>query len=305
MTMTCDNARDLAPGFVLGALSPDEASDVRAHLATCEQEHPEFAELGGVVPYLAESLDPVEPPAELRSRLLAAASAEGPGIVRGPAASPVAEAPVVVRGGMPQTEALPPVVERTPSAPTPPIPFPSAGDREQRAASRSQTRGSWLVRIAAVLAIAVLGAWNLQLQSRLSGVEGDLAAAHAYRAAVTAVLDAAAQPGAQSGFLAAADPGSRATGLVAASGGSVVLAVQNLAPTTGAQVYEAWVIVGDAAPVPLGSFLVGVGGTGVFRGSTALAASGAIVALTLEPAPGATTPTLPVLTLGTIVGGTG
>ena len=43
----------------------------------------------------------------------------------------------------------------------------------------------------------------------------------------------------------------------------------------------------------------------MFRGSTALATSGAIVALTLEPAPGATTPTLPVLTLGTIVGGTG
>lgn len=282
MTMTCDDARDLAPGFVLGALSPDEASAVRAHLATCEQEHAEFAELGGVVPYLADSLDPVEPSAGLRSRLLAAAAAEGPA-----------------------SAATPPVAGHTASAATPPIPFPSRAERELRAADRMSGRGTWTLRIAAVLAIAVLGAWNLQLQSRLSGVEGDLAAAQAYRAAVTAVLDAAAQPGAQSGFLAAADPGSQATGLVAASGGSVILAVQNLAPTTGAQVYEAWVIVGESAPVPLGGFEVGPGGTGIFRGSTALAASGAIVALTLEPARGATTPTLPVLTLGTIVGGTG
>ena len=190
-------------------------------------------------------------------------------------------------------------------AAAPLIPFPTAVDREQRVATRARTRGSWLLRIAAVLAIAVLGAWNLQLQARLSGVEGDLAAAQAYRAAMTAVLEVAGRPGAQSGFLAAADPGSNATGVAAASGGSVVLAVQNLAPTTGTAVYEAWVIVGDAAPVPVGSFQVGVGGTGVFRGSTALATSGAIVALTLEPAPGATTPTLPVLTLGTIVGGTG
>lgn len=286
MTMTCDDARDLAAGFVLGALSPDEASAVRAHLETCEHEHAEFAELGGVVPYLADSLEPVEPPAGLRSRLLAAAAAERSDVAGGSAASPE-------------------VAARSERAPTSPIPFPSSIEREQRAVARASGRGMWLVRIAAVLAIAVLGAWNLQLQSRLSGVEGDLAAAQAYRAAVTAVLNAAAQPGAQSGFLAATDPGSTATGLVAATGGSVILAVQNLAPTTGAQVYEAWVIVGDSAPVPLGGFEVGVGGTGVFRGSTALAASGAIVALTLEPAHGATTPTLPVLTLGTIVGGAG
>ncbi len=282
MTMTCDEARDLAPGFVLGALGSDEASAVRAHLATCEQSHAEFAELGGVVSYLADSLDPVEPPAGLRARLLAAAAAERPGMGQGSAEAPVAAV-----------------------AAAPLIPFPTAVDRKQRVATRAQTRGSWLLRIAAVLAIAVLGAWNLQLQARLSGVEGDLAAAQAYRAAVTAVLEVAGRPGAQSGFLAAADPGSKATGVVAASGGSVVLAVQNLAPTGGTAVYEAWVIVGDAAPVPVGSFQVGVGGTGVFRGSTALATSGAIVALTLEPAPGATTPTLPVLTLGTIVGGAG
>ena len=303
MTMTCDDARDLAAGFVLGALSSDEAVAVRAHLATCEHEHAEFAELGGVVPYLADSLDPVEPSAALRSRLLAAAAAEGPGVARESAAAPAAAerpgaSPVVPEA---PAGAAPPASAVT----TPPIPFPSAADREQRAADRAAGRGTWTLRIAAVLAIVVLGAWNLQLQSRLSGVEGDLAAAQAYRGAVTAVLNAAAQPGAQSGFLAAADPGSQATGLVAASGGSVVLAVQNLAPTTGSQVYEAWVIVGDSAPVPLGGFEVGQGGTGVFRGSSALATSGAIVALTLEPTRGATTPTLPVLTLGTIVGGTG
>lgn len=269
MTMTCDDARDQAAGFVLGALSLDEAAAVRAHLATCDQPHPEFADMGGVVPYLAESLDPIEPPVGLRARILAAAA---------------------------------PDVERIAASTTSPIPFPAAAERERRATARATGRGTWLLRIAAVLAIAALGAWNVQLQSRLAGVDDDLAAAQAYRAAVTAVLDAAAQPGAQSGFLGAADPGSRATGVVAASGGSVILAVQNLAPTTGAQVYEAWVIVGDAAPVPLGGFEVGAGGTGVFRGSTALAESGVIVALTLEPAPGATTPTLPVLTLGTIMG---
>ncbi|HSS36485.1 MAG TPA: zf-HC2 domain-containing protein, partial [Patescibacteria group bacterium] len=61
--LTCDEARDLAAGFVLGALAPDEMVAVREHLATCAEAHPEFEELGGVVPYLADSLEPVEPPA--------------------------------------------------------------------------------------------------------------------------------------------------------------------------------------------------------------------------------------------------
>jgi anti-sigma-K factor RskA len=76
--------------------------------------------------------------------------------------------------------------------------------------------------------------------------------------------------------------------------------MHDLVPTTGTQVYEAWVIVGEAAPVPLGGFMVGSAGTGVFNGSTALAEPGALLALTLEPGPGATTPTVPVLTIGTL-----
>lgn len=286
MTMTCDDARDQAAGFVLGALSLDEAAAIRGHLATCDQPHPEFADLGGVVPYLADSLDPVEPPAGLRARILVAAAQD-------------LERTATTQGV--ERTAIAPMT----TAPMPPIAFPAAAERAERATARATGRGTWLLRLAAVLAIAALGAWNVQLQSRLSGAEDDLAAAQAYRAAVTAVLDAAAQPGAQSGFLGAADPGSKATGVVAASGGSVILAVQNLTPTTGTQVYEAWVIVGDAAPVAIGGFEVGPSGTGVFRGSTALAEPGAIVALTLEPASGATTPTSPVVTLGTVMGAAG
>lgn len=308
MTMTCDDIRDLAPGFVLGALTAGEAADVRAHLETCAEPHAEFAELGGVVPYLADTLDPVEPPADLRARLLAAAAADRPAL-RTTAATPVAvTAPVVVAT---------PVALTAPMAVAAPIPFPTEADREARSEGRSEGRseaqsearsrgtGGWLLRIAAVLAVAILGAWNLQLQARLSGVEGDLAAAQAYRAGVAAVLDVAGRPGAQAGFLAAADSSTTANGVVAAENGSVIMAVQNLAPTTGTAVYEAWVIVGAAAPVPLGGFQVGVNGTGVFRAMTDLAQSGAILALTLESGPGATTPTLPVLTLGSISGASG
>ena len=74
--LRCDQATDLAAGYVLGALDAEESAAVREHLATCDQPHPEFAELGGIVPYLADTIDPVEPPAALRERIQAAAAAD-------------------------------------------------------------------------------------------------------------------------------------------------------------------------------------------------------------------------------------
>jgi anti-sigma-K factor RskA len=284
MTLTCGDVRDLAAGFVLGALTPEEEAAVRDHLASCAEPHPELAELGGVVPHLAESVAPVEPPVALRARILAAAAAERPAAsVTAPATAPAVAAPV--------------------AAPSPaPIPFPTADERSARAAPRPSRLRTWAMGIAAVLAIAVLGAWNLQLQGRLSDVEGTLAAARAYQEGVARVLEVATQPGAHTAIMATADPAVSSARGLAATGpdGTVVISMHDLVPTTGTQVYEAWVIVGEAAPVPLGEFRVGAAGTGVFDGSTALAEPGAILALTLEPGPGATTPTPPVLTVGAL-----
>jgi anti-sigma factor RsiW len=47
---------ELAGAYVLGALEPAEAAAVRAHLASCSESHADIAELGGVLPALAESV---------------------------------------------------------------------------------------------------------------------------------------------------------------------------------------------------------------------------------------------------------
>ena len=74
--------------------------------------------------------------------------------------------------------------------------------------------------------------------------------------------------------------------------------MQDLAPTSGTQVYEAWVIGGDGVPVALGDFTVGSAGTATFEGTGLPTASGIVLALTLEPGPGATTPTMPIISKG-------
>jgi anti-sigma factor RsiW len=263
--MTCDRARELAAGYVLGALEPAEEAAVREHLLTCPEPHDEFAELGGVIPYLAEAdLELVEPPVELRARIMAAAAAD-----------------LAARGSAPETR------------PAAAIVFPSAAEREVRARARTGRIG-WAMRIAAVVAIVALAGWNLLLQNELN-------AARRFDQAVATVISVAAQPGSKTVVLA---PGkdSHASGIAAVRlDGSLVLAMRDLPPTTGSQVYETWVIVGKAAPVAVGSFTVDANGIATFVTRPADAPPGATIAVTREPNPGNTAPKGPIVSAGVAV----
>jgi anti-sigma-K factor RskA len=260
--LTCDEVREMAGAFVLGASGVDEEAAIRAHLATCPDQHAEIAELGGVLPAFAEVVPMVEPPAGLKARIMAAAADAGARRSAGPASDP--------------------------EPARPPLAFPAPQERAER---RSPVPwGRALLGLAAVLAIALLGGWNLLLQN-------DLSAARSYEQAVAAVLDTAGQPGSLNAILR--PDGGTGSGLAAVdTDGNMALAMRDLAPTAGAAVYEAWVIGGDGVPVPLGSFQVREAGTASFRVSGLPTSSGIVLALTLEPGPGATTPTLPIISKG-------
>lgn len=266
MDLTCDDVRDVAAGFVLDALDPSEADAVRAHLATCDQPHPEIAELGSVLPVLDGSVPVVEPPASLKGRIMTAAAAD---LAARPDAAPVAE----------------------PEAPTP---IPAASERAGRAdKERPRTSpATWVMRIAAVLVIGSLIGWNLLLRTQLD-------AAQQYQQDVAAVVDLASQGGSLTAVLRP-DGGTGPTGIAAVGAdGQLAMAMHDLAPTAGSTVYEAWVVGADGVPVALGSFTVGSTGTAYFEGSGLPADDGIVLGLTHEPGPGATTPTLPMVVSGT------
>ncbi|HEY7524391.1 MAG TPA: anti-sigma factor [Candidatus Limnocylindrales bacterium] len=250
--MTCDFAREQAAAFVLGALDPSEERAVRDHLASCREPHPEYTELGSVVPALAASVELVTPPASLKARVMAAAAADL--ATRRPGAAPV-------------------------------VPFPSAEERARRT-----SRGSWILRIAAVLAIVALGASNAYLLLRPTPADP-------FAVAVERVLEVARQTGSSTAVLTGEEGGPRGIAAVAADG-SVVMAMQNLGPTSGTEVYETWVIAPGADPVPIGGFQVGADGVALATMTGTPAASGVTLALTREAAPGATTPTLPIVSSG-------
>ncbi len=278
--MTCDDVRDLAPAFALGALEPGRAQAVRDHLATCAEPHPEITAFAEVVPVLAESIKQVEPPAALRERIMAAAAAD----LAAEAPAPATSVPAVAATAVASTAAPAP----TPAMSGAPISIDAA--RAERTARRPIL--TWVAGIAAVVAIVALGAWNISLRS-------DLDASRSYQAHVDAVLTEAAQPGSTSVVLTSPDDPTRGGLAVVGKAGTMSVVVRGLAPTTGDSVYEAWVIAPKRAPAPIGSFTVGEDGTGYMNGGPIPSISGPMtIALTHEPAPGATTPTLPIVSSG-------
>lgn len=275
--LSCDDVRELAGAFVLGALEPGEEAAVRAHLASCSDAHAEIAEAGSVLPVLDASVPVVEPAAGLKARIMAAAAADLETRAVVAPTAPVVGAPIA-----------PPAAVR---------PFPSADERATRRPGRTSP-ATWTMRIAAVLVIGVLAGWNFLLQ-------GQLETAKTYEQNVAAVIDVASRPGALTAVLAPAG-GSGPKGLAAMSAtGDMAMAVRDLEPTTGSQVYEAWVIGSDGVPVPLGGATVGTTGTAFFTGGGVSAGPGAVLALTLEPGPGAKAPSSTPVSSGTVVAATG
>ena len=71
---------ELTAAYVLDALDTDERDAYEAHLAGCARCRAEVGELSSVSEALAYAADPVDPPEQLRGRILEAARAERPNV---------------------------------------------------------------------------------------------------------------------------------------------------------------------------------------------------------------------------------
>jgi anti-sigma-K factor RskA len=267
--LRCDEVVDLAASFVLGALPDDEMAAVREHLSTCAEPHPEIAELGGVLPVLQASLRPMVPPPALKDRIMAAAAADLDARRREAAATGA-------------TETVTTTTADEPIQSPQPIPI----------GSKRQPRLSWVLGIAAVLLITLFGAWNLSLQGQLND-------ARAYERQVASVLDAARQPGALTAIMTTPS-GDGPNGLATITAdGEMRIAMRDLPPTTGGEVYEAWMILPDTAPAALGGVRVGDDGVAYFVADGVPAEDGIVLAVTREPGPGMTAPSGDPVSVGT------
>lgn len=284
----CDDVRELAPFFVLDALAPAEMAAVRAHLASCREPHPELAELGGVVGYLAQLPAPVEPPEAVGDRIRAAVRADVRASDRDLAA---AERLVGSLGGgrSPEArEARPAVLLGVP-------PAPSGEQSAALAAGRARSRRliQSALAVAAAVALVALGAWNVSLQGSLSDT----------RARVTVLqqaISASTEAGSRVAHLKGSGPAAGASGVaVITAGGTAYVVIDGLAPAPAGRTYEAWF---GAANVmrPAGLLTVGSDGLAILAGASDAHQPVEVVALTIEPAGGSKRPTSAPIVVGTV-----
>jgi hypothetical protein len=251
MAIACDRVRDLASGFVLESLDPAEMIAVREHLGSCSKFHPELRELGGVVPYLGGSLDPVEPSSQLRATVIAAARADLLARQEVTAPAPVSARADVTAAARQNVVALAPV-----------------------RAARARRAAFWAGRIAAAVAVIALVGYAVVLKA-------DLDKAHSDATNADKVYAALMQSGSRSAFLTPSQ-GHRGAGeaVLMIASGHVLVNLHGLDATSGDQVYMVW-ISKDGGPMSRsGWFTVSDLGTGFLEIDGVSAADTVWVAVT-------------------------
>ena len=215
--MSHSELEELAAGYVLGALEPDDEHAFQRHLETCATCQATVRELEAVVGELAYSAPPVEPPdtvwAGIRRQIK-------PEARRGAIPAP---APTAAGSGGP-----PGAPRTTPGAP------PGRGLRLLPG----------LAAAAAILLVVVLSLWNLNLRDenavyrdRLAALERATQLANDPTANLVALNET---PGAA--------PGAQATVIASTREDRGVLLVENLPPLQRGRVYELWGIPADSDP---------------------------------------------------------
>jgi hypothetical protein len=214
---SCARVAALAPAAALGALDPDEAAFLRAHLAACGRPHPELrdaadlaAAIGGAWP------DPDLPSPGLRDRLLAAARETE---------MPTASATIV-----------------TPM-------------RARRSWWRPAALGASTLAIAASLLLAVQVGENAALRDRLTAADERLTAVELQLERAESWIDRAVATGADAYFMDGEGQAAEASFMlvVEADAAGAVLLMSDLPALADDRVYELWV-ERDGQVVSAGTF---------------------------------------------------
>ena len=228
---------ELAVGWALHALEPEDEELFAAHLPTCPRCRQTVGETADVMGALAGDLPPVAPPERLRERLRAA----------------VEETEQLSRPAR-EDERTPPVPPSVPDRPAPVYRFepPATGAHRAPFPVRAvDPRSSWrrvlpnALVAAAVAAILALGTWNVVLSSAREE-------ARAAAAEQAQLVDALLTPGQATIAPLTADGATLAT--VVAREGQVQVVTQGLRPNdVRDQTYVVWGLSGGT-PAPLGTF---------------------------------------------------
>jgi anti-sigma-K factor RskA len=276
-----DELRELAASYALDALSDDERRTFEQHIDVCPECAGEAASLRATVAELAYSVPPRQAPAHLRARVLHAIEA-------------VPAGPRSVAVDAPGSATNPPGTSTNP----------------------------WWLAAAAIFAAILVGGYALTLRAHIGFLDQELREARAQAASAQQQLrDAQAQLGrAQlevqranltTSILGSPDivrvdlkgqataPGAIGRAFWSRSRG-VLFTASSLPPLPASKAYQLWILPASGAP-PLSAGLLTMDSEGraLVVGDAPTSDPPKGFAVTMEPAGGSATPTMPILLVGT------
>jgi anti-sigma-K factor RskA len=269
-----------AAAYALGALDFDERREFEAHLSTCARCQADVAQYRQVTVGIGSAIDPIEPPAPLKARVLAHGTGTADDATR-------------VR-----------TVVARPDAAAPP--------------KSSGMSAAWLAA-AASLALAIgmgMYAWSLRTQvdtlRRMAAVSAaqaqvlraELAAVRSDSGRLVRTVNVLTSPDLLRVDLAGTSDASSATGRAFWSRSRGLLFTADRLPALDAgRIYQIWLILPKQPPISAGLLRVDTAGSGTTLGTLPAAldvprSTNVTVAITNEPAAGSPGPTTTVLLAG-------
>jgi hypothetical protein len=286
--MSHEEIKELLALEAAGALRGEEGGQLAAHLPSCAECRRELAELRDTAAALAYAVEPVAPPAYLRTRVLES--------VRGGRAV-IVPAPIEDKVGVTASRGN----EANASA-------PRGGGSSEEARALLRRLGLWdifrarpalgLGAFASVILVAALGLtsfllWNrntglrtelARLAERLTEAEGETARGRELLARTQEVNDLLTSPGVNVAQLAGTKVAPQAAARVAfeRETGRVLVVADNLPAAPAGKGYQLWFIAGGKT-LPGGVFKVGPNGRGLLTDRAPASAGPApAFAVTLE-----------------------
>jgi anti-sigma-K factor RskA len=268
-----------AAAYALGALDLDERREFEAHLSTCARCQADVSAYRQVTAGIGAAIDPVQPPASLKARVLAHATG---------AVDDNTRARAVTAGP-----------EATP-------------------ARRAGISAAWLAT-AASLAIAIgmgMYAWSLRTQvdvlqrmtvesnAQAQRLRAELAAVRSDSGRLVRTVNVLASPDLLRVDLAGTPGTTSATGRAFWSRSRGLLFTADRLPALGAgRIYQIWLVLPKQPPINAGLLTVDNAGSGTTLGALPSTldvprSTNVTVAVTNEPAAGSPGPTTPILLAG-------
>ena len=270
--MTHDELRESLPAFALGALDADERQAVASHLETCDACKAELVALERVVGGIGLDAAPVTPPASLRARVLDRVAAE--------------------QRQSPQSHGT--------------LPFAPKHDRPLFSGSRLALAASVTLAIGASFYALALRSEITSLREMVaisaeesSKLRGELVDLRRNWAEAVRVMDVMKAPDMMKVDLKGQVdmPGASGRAFWSRTGG-IIFTADKLPPLPAGRVYQFWVINGKV-PTGAGTFTPNAqGAASLSTPVAALATPPDAFAVTIEPAGGSPTPTMPIVMVG-------